>query len=236
MFREVVPVKKGRGWILAYVLTIAGALCLVHWGSSAVTVISEQMPILRQHCIVIDPGHGGVDGGATSCTGRLESGYNLEISLKLRDLLHLLGYETRMIRTVDESVYTKGETISQKKISDLKERVRISNESPGNILISIHQNMYPDSRFSGAQVFFAGTEGSEALGTLLQQNLKTCLHTRRQEKKSSGVYLMDHIECTGILVECGFLSNPEEEAKLSDPVYQRKLCCVIAGTLSQFLG
>ena len=112
-----------------YCLTIGGLLLAVIWGSRAITVISENMPVERQHCIIIDAGHGGEDGGATSCTGKLESSFNLEISLRLNDLLHLLGYDTVMIRTSDVSIYTKGETIAQKKVSDLKERVRIANET-----------------------------------------------------------------------------------------------------------
>ena len=222
----------------AYVLTIAAALLLVHWGSRAVTAVSERIPLPREHCIVIDAGHGGIDGGATSCTGKLESSYNLEISLRLRDLLHLMGYQTKMIRTTDESVYTKGETIAQKKVSDLKERVRLVNETDSGVLVSIHQNQYPDSRYSGAQVFYAATPGSDLLAKNLQKNLASCLTppTKRKEKKISGVYLMEHIKCTGILLECGFLSNPGEEARLSEPSYQKQLCCVIAASLNEFLG
>ena len=149
--------QKRKGWILFYSLTITGVLLTAHWGSKAVTVISEKIPLEREHCIIIDAGHGGVDGGATSCTGRLESTYNLEISLRLNDLFHLLGYDTRMIRTTDISVYTKGESIAQKKISDLKERVRIANETPNALLLSIHQNNFSDSRYSGAQIFYPGT-------------------------------------------------------------------------------
>ena len=206
-------------------------------GNRAITVISEGMPIVRKHCIVIDAGHGGEDGGATSCTGKLESGYNLEISLRLNDLFHLLGYETYMIRTQDVSVYTKGETIAQKKVSDLKERVRICNEREGALLLSIHQNNFSDSQYSGAQVFYANTDGSQALAKQMQQNMKSALNpgTKREAKKASNVYLMEHIQCTGVLVECGFLSNAQEEAKLRDAAYQKQLCCVIASTLSNFL-
>ena len=95
-----------------YVLTLGTLLLLVIWGSRAVSVISENMPISRSCCYVIDPGHGGIDGGATSCTGILESKFNLDISLKLNDLLHFLGYETMLIRNGDYSVYTEGSTIA----------------------------------------------------------------------------------------------------------------------------
>lgn len=221
-----------------YCLTIGGLLLAVIWGSRAITVISENMPVERQHCIIIDAGHGGEDGGATSCTGKLESSFNLEISLRLNDLLHLLGYDTAMIRTSDVSIYTKGETIAQKKVSDLKERVRIANETENALLLSIHQNTYPESRYSGAQVFYADTAGSQQLAKELQSSFTTTVNqgSNRKSKKADGIYLMEHISCTGILVECGFLSNPEEEARLRSMEYQKKICCVIASSVSTYLS
>ena len=225
-----------------YYLFCVGVMALTllcaYWGSMAVTVISEELPFVRKHCIVIDPGHGGEDGGATSCTGRMESEYNLAISKKLDDLLHLLGYQTRMTLTSDASIYTPCDTIARKKISDLKERVRIVNETPGAVFISIHQNQFSDSRYSGAQVFYAKTDGSKELGQKLQSELVTALNpgSNRKSKPISGVYLMENIQCTGVLIECGFLSNPREEAKLRNAEYQKKLCCVIGATLSQQLS
>ena len=221
-----------------YCLTIGGLFLAVIWGSRAITVISENMPVERQHCIIIDAGHGGEDGGATSCTGKLESSFNLEISLRLNDLLHLLGYDTAMIRTSDVSIYTKGETIAQKKVSDLKERVRIANETENALLLSIHQNTYPESRYSGAQVFYANTAGSQQLAKELQSSFTTTVNqgSNRKSKKADGIYLMEHISCTGILVECGFLSNPEEEARLRSMEYQKKICCVIASSVSTYLS
>lgn len=229
--------KKSKRWLVFYCATIVAVLVASELGSRTVTAIADSAPIPREHCIIIDPGHGGEDGGATSCTGIVESVYNLDIALRLNDLLHLLGYETQIIRTTDVSVYTKGDTIAQKKVSDLKERVRIANETDHALLLSIHQNNYPDSRYSGVQVFYAPTEGSEALAKQLQSSLMANLHpkTKRDARKSSGVYLMEHIRCPGVLIECGFLSNPEEEAKLRDSTYQKKMCCVIAATVSQYL-
>jgi len=200
--------------------------------------MSRNERLAHGHVLVIDPGHGGVDGGATSCTGKLESAYNLQISLRLRDLFHLLGYRTRMIRTTDTSIYTTGETIAVQKMSDLKERVRIANERENNVLISVHQNYFADSKYSGAQVFYPDTTGSKELAEALQTALVTALNpgSNRKCKKSSGIYLMEHIQCTGVLIECGFLSNPSEEAKLSDAAYQQKLCCVIAATVCSNLN
>lgn len=230
--------KKFFALTAFYLLIITLFLLGTFLGSRAVTVISQSAPIRREHCIVIDAGHGGEDGGATSCTGILESSFNLDISLRLRDLMHLLGYETKMIRTTDTSVYTSGQTIAQKKVSDLKERVRMVNDTENALLLSIHQNQFSDSRYSGAQVFYASTEGSEALAKQLQTAFVETLNpgSNRKSKRSDGVYLMEHINCTGVLIECGFLSNAEEEAKLRSADYQKKIACVIAATAAAYLS
>lgn len=215
--------RKGKSWLFIYLLTGAAVLFAAHFGSRAATVIAESTPVEREHCVILDPGHGGEDGGATSCTGKLESTYNLEIALRMNDLLHLLGYDTRMIRTTDTSIYVQGSTIAQKKLSDLKERVRIINETENALLVSIHQNQFSDARYSGAQVFYAGTPGSEVLARQMQTALVAALNpgSRRKSKECRGVYIMDRITCPGVLVECGFLSNPAEEAKLRDESYQK---------------
>ena len=221
-----------------YLLTVILLLGLVHWGNYAVTTAAQTAPVEREHTFVIDAGHGEPDGGATSCTGVLESTVNLQIALRLNDLLQLLGYDTRMIRTSEESVYTEGTSIAQKKVSDLKERVRIVNSTENGILISIHQNTFSDSRYGGAQVFYAADEESVAMAKAVQESFTTYLNpgSSRQCKKATGIYLMEHIENPGILIECGFLSNPEEEAKLRSDAYQKQLCCVIASAVSQMFG
>ena len=230
--------KKSHSWMFFYCLTIIGVLLLAQWGSRAVTVIAETAPIVRKHCIIIDAGHGGLDGGTTSYSGVLESRYNLEISKRLNDLLQFMGYDTKMVRTEDVSVYKTGQTIAQKKVSDLKERVKIVNESENGLLISIHQNHFSDERYKGAQVFYAKTEGSQELAKDIQDALSATINpgSRREIKKCSGVYLMDQIKHTGVLIECGFLSNPTEDALLKTAEYQKKLCCVIGATVSQFLS
>lgn len=229
--------KKRIGWIFFCVITGAAVLLTAHFGSRAVTVMVENAPIDRDVCIVIDAGHGGVDGGATSCSGILESTYNLNIALRLNDLFHLLGIDTVMIRTTDISVYTKGETIAQKKVSDLKERVRIVMDTENALLLSIHQNNFSDGRYSGAQVFYPKTEGSELLAKQLQRDFVSILNpgSKRQVKKADGIYLMEHIDCPGVLIECGFLSNVQEEALLRSKEYQQKLCCIIAAATQKYI-
>jgi N-acetylmuramoyl-L-alanine amidase len=221
-----------------YGITIFCLLLAVHLGNKTVTVLSENQKPERVHCIIIDPGHGGEDGGAVSVSGRPESQYNLEISLRLNYLLQLLGYETALTRSSDISIYTKGETLAQKKASDLKARVRMVEALENPVLISIHQNHFPDSRYSGPQVFYPNTEGSEPLALTMQEALVTALApgSNRKAKKSSGIYLMEHISCPAVLIECGFLSHYGEETSLRDPEYQKKLSGVIAATVSGYIS
>lgn len=233
-------VKRIRYFTLlpVYIVVLVAFLLLAIGGSRAVTVLSENAPIINRKVVVIDPGHGGVDGGATSVTGVLESQLNLEIALRLNDLMHLLGIDTVMIRQTDCSVYTEGETIAQKKVSDLKQRVRVVNNTPNATLVSIHQNLFVDEMYSGAQVFYAPTQGSQDLAKQMQTAF---IHTinpesNRKSKKAESIYLMQHIHCPGILIECGFISNHQEEAKLRNPEYQKQLCAVIASVLSTFLN
>lgn len=223
-------------FIYSYLLTFAIFLILPLVGNHAVTVFSEKNTSHRY--VVIDAGHGGLDGGAVSCTGVYESQINLQIALKLEDIMHLLGIRTVMIRDTDRSIYTEGKSIAAKKVSDIKERVRIVNTTPDALFVSIHQNNFQDARYSGTQVFYNNLPESKALAETLQAAFRENLNpsNKRQVKKASGVYLMEHINCTGVLIECGFLSNYTEEALLRDSRYQNKLCSVIAVTICQYIN
>lgn len=220
-----------------YIVVIIVLIVIAQKSSQTVTTYMENTPIKNRVCFIIDPGHGGVDGGATSCSGVLESQINLQISLRLNDLFHLLGRRTLMIRKDDTSVHTEGSTISQKKVSDLKHRVKIVNETKSGLLISIHQNHFSDSKYYGPQVFYGKGQGSETLAQNMQTALNRylCPESQRKTKSAKGVYLMEKINRTGILVECGFLSNPGEDKKLNTPAYQKQLCCVIAATCCNYI-
>ena len=230
--------KQWGSTIFFYVMVVSMFLFGTLLGNQAVETVSEMIPVERLHRIVIDAGHGGEDGGAISCTGKNESGYNLQIALRLNDLLQFLGYDTVMIRTTDTSVYTSGQTISQKKVSDLKQRVRIVDRTYNALLLSIHQNTFPEEKYSGAQVFYGNADGSEELAKQLQQALVSALNpgSSRKAKQGKGIYLLDKTSATGILIECGFLSNHQEEEKLRSPEYQKKLCCVISTSTARFLA
>ena len=230
-----------RNFVVAMIpCYIAAMICLIgiaFYSSRVVTVYTRNAIESNRTCVVIDAGHGGEDGGAISVSGEFESNINLEIAIKTNDLMHLLGIKTNMIRTDDRSIYTKGTTLSEKKISDLKERVRIINQTNNPILISIHQNYFSNEKYSGMQVFFANTQGSADLAMDLQNKSKEFLNpnNNRKIKKTDSVYLMEKINCTAVLVECGFLSNYAEEAKLRNDTYQTKIAGLIAVTLCNYL-
>ena len=213
-----------RRWGLCLCLILSFAAVGIYSGRRAVLVIQAQLPVRRAHTLIVDPGHGGEDGGATSCTGRLESGYNLEIALRLEDMLHFLGFRTEMIRRTDTAIYRKGETIAQKKVD--------------GVLLSIHQNYFSQAQYSGAQVFYGTAEGSRELAETVQAALVSTLNpgSHRRAKAAKGIYLMEKSQKCAILVECGFLSNAEEEAKLASSDYQKALAAVIAAAVGSNLG
>lgn len=220
-----------------YILLLVLCLVFAQGGSKVVTVMVEHSPSPNRTCIVIDAGHGGVDGGAVSCTGATESSINLQIAQRLDDLMHLLGFKTIMLRTEDTSLHTEGSSIAQQKVSDLKNRVRIVNETENGLFISIHQNSFSDKRYRGAQIFYAPDKESQMFADQLQSAFIQTLNTQsnRKAKQAKGIYLMDHCSCPGVLIECGFLTNPEEEALLRSDEYQKQVAAVIACTTNGFL-
>lgn len=226
--------------ILAAAL-LAGALFLCAFPLLRTPEAAEAAAFLPETpvTVILDAGHGGEDGGASTADGVLESGINLEIALRLRDLLAFAGVDAQMIRDTDTAVYSGDcRTISQKKVSDLKNRVSMVNTVENGLLVSIHQNYFEQTKYCGAQVFFAKTDGSKALAERIQQSLRENVDAanHRQCKPSQSVYLMEHIECTGVLIECGFLSNYEEAKRLQTDAYQKKLSAAICGAITEYLS
>lgn len=233
----VFTLKHIKNWIGIYGITAFLFLFSVHSGSRAVTTIVESIPPEKHWRIVIDAGHGGMDSGTTSLSGIPESKYNLEIALRAKDLFSLLGYQSILTRANEQAIHTEGETIAARKASDLRQRVRIANSDTNTIFISIHQNHFADGRYRGPQVFYAETSGSKDLAQSMQTALTSALYpeNNRQIAKAKGIYLMEHIHCTGILVECGFLSNPQEDRLLKEKHYQQKISSVLACVTAQYL-
>ena len=223
-----------KGILLAGALIGTVALLALALGrlNSLVEPAMEPSAVQRTDPLVLDAGHGGEDGGAVSITGAPESKINLAIVLKLRDVLGLYGVDPILLREEDVSLHDSGaNTLREKKRSDLKNRVAAVEAVEGGTLLSIHQNTYPGSRYHGAHVFYAPTEGSQELAEHFQNSIKAALqpdNERAVKRIPDTVYIMNHVTCPAVLIECGFLTNPEEEALLRDEDYQRKLSAVIA--------
>ena len=232
--------KTGRDRSSALVLTVALLLTVLiprlgRGGGEVVPALAGP-PQLRGTTVVIDAGHGGEDGGAVSSAGTVESGLNLAIALRLDAVLALYGVDTALLRTGDVSLHDPdAQTLREKKASDLRNRAERVESIPNALLVSIHQNTYAgSSRYHGAQVFYADAERSQALAQHAQTVLRQALdpeNTRQAAKLPGAVYLMDHVTCPAILVECGFLSNPEEDALLRTAGYQIKLAAALASAL-----
>ncbi|MFR7933816.1 MAG: N-acetylmuramoyl-L-alanine amidase CwlD [Clostridium perfringens] len=188
--------------------------------------------------IVIDPGHGGIDGGAKSEGGVIEKDINLSISLKTKDALESKGYKVIMTRSEDVGLYTEGKKVREKKIEDLGNRVKIKKENKCDAFISIHQNMFPQKNCKGAQVWSANNEPSQKLGKIIQQKFKEEVdqNNKREAKVAKKEYkiLNDGYEGASVIVECGFLSNPEECELLGKDDYQNKIANTLANAIDEY--
>ncbi|EEH96458.1 MAG: N-acetylmuramoyl-L-alanine amidase CwlD [Clostridium sp.] len=181
----------------------------------------------NQKIILIDPGHGGFDGGAKSKSGVIEKDINLQISLKLKDALEQKGYKVYLTREGDQGLEEKGSTIKEKKREDLKKRRDLKAETKCDIFVSIHQNMFPQAKCFGAQVWHASNDISKKLADDIQGSLKEVVkdNNKRVSKPAGDSYLIlrDKYEGASVLVECGFLSNPEEEQRLQTEEHQNSI-------------
>ncbi|MBQ9347199.1 MAG: N-acetylmuramoyl-L-alanine amidase [Oscillibacter sp.] len=190
--------------------------------------------------VVLDPGHGGEDGGASAQDGTKESGINLEISLRLQDMLYLMGQPAILTRRSDAALGDPElETIRQRKASDIRRRVELVNSTPGAVLVSIHQNSLPSSPVTrGAQVFWNRQAGGQDLAEAMQSALNEVVNAgnaKRAREMDSTVYLMRHAEVPAALAECGFLSNREEAALLQTADHQREIAAAVAAGILRYL-
>lgn len=233
--------KLYRHKILSYVSVSAFAIVLLsyYFLSPPATPVFAPAARFPGETVILDAGHGGEDGGAVSLSGVPESGINLAITQRLDLLLAFYGIHTFPLRTEDISLHDdEAKTLRQKKVSDLHNRADRINATENATLISIHQNTYSNARYHGAQVFYGGeVESSMLLAQSFQETLRLNLdpsNNRSAAKIPENVYLMNHVTCPAVLVECGFLSNPEEDRLLQDSGYQTKLAVVLAGAYLSF--
>ena len=232
MKRKCILVLGAVAALLSAVLVLGGLDRAL--GSRAVMLPASVRPV-----VVIDPGHGGVDGGATA-NGVVEKELNLAIGKKLRSLCLLFGFEVRMTREDDVSIHDEGmETIREQKNSDLRNRLELMTAEPGAAVVSIHMNKFQQSRIRGAQVFYAPkAPGSEELARLIQEDVKALVqpeNTRQIKRADSSLFLLyNNTVNPAVLVECGFISNPEEAAQLQEAEYQDRLAFSVCCSLLRF--
>ncbi len=219
---------------LAFILAAAVLL----WAAKKAGV-RDDLPIAAPSysVFVIDAGHGGRDGGAVGINGAVEKDIDLAVSKKLVCLLSLCGEKTVMTRTEDELLSLPG-TTGNHKGRDIRSRIKIAEETPGALLVSVHVNSFPIEKYRGMQVFYSPSDAESAAAAESVQ--KSCAeylqhdNDRKIKPASSSIYLLRNVNCPAILIECGFISNAEEEKLLCDPSYQIRIGAVVcAGLLNR---
>lgn len=211
-------------------LMILGAFILV-FGFAFISDKKETVPTVSLpvagKTIVIDAGHGKPDEGAESSNGTTEAETNLKIALKLQNLLEQSGSSVILTRSDENAIYdVDAKTLKQKKISDIHNRVKIGNESSADIFVSIHLNKIPQQQYDGWQTFYnAQSEEGQKLAVSIQNNLNDAIQkeNNRVAKTIDNIYIIKNVEIPTTIVECGFLSNPEEEKLLLNDEYQNRL-------------
>ena len=191
--------------------------------------------------IVLDAGHGGIDGGCSTADGKTEKVINLNILLSVRDLGKFFGYNVEATREKDMSIHDKGVIgIRNQKVSDMENRLALFNKYGNSVCVSIHQNTFGDPQYSGAQMFYSDKNpSSERLASIMQQKFVGNLQPENQRETKlcgSELYLCYYCENPAVMVECGFLSNPEEAAKLTNEEYQQKVAFTIFSGINEFVG
>ncbi len=188
--------------------------------------------------IIIDAGHGAPDGGAVGTSGVLEKDLNLAVAKALQKFLEAGGTQVILTRSDDNGIYDVSGSIKSKKVSDIKNREKLMQESDADAFISIHMNKFPQKQYSGPQVFYSvNNENSKTLAECVQHNLITVLSPKseRETKEAyDSIYLLKNATVPAILIECGFLSNAEEEKKLTDEKYQKQIAWAIYCGIIQY--
>ena len=214
--------------VVAVVISLSRGTLLVR----PVFTSASELPV-----IIVDAGHGGIDGGAVGADGTIEKGINLAIAQHLEQTLRAFGFEVVMTRTEDTLIGdNNAKTVREQKSSDLKKRMKITEQYDNALLVSIHQNKYSAEKYYGAQVFYSpNDEQSKLLAGLIQQSIVSHLQPESErEIKPSGkeIYLLYYAKIPSVMVECGFLSNRAELQKLKDTEYQRQMSfSIVCGIL-----
>ena len=240
MFIYVINAKKTLRYLkflsLLLVMCILTLLVCNTFSNASTETVSAQ----TGRVIIIDAGHGGEDPGAIGINGTYEKDINLAISMTLGEELKSRGYTVVYTRTEDKMLYLPEENIKgMRKISDLKNRCKITAEYENCIVISIHMNSYGASQYSGLQVYYSDeNEESRVLASKIQNSVKKELqpNNNRNIKSGKSLYLLENSSGTAVLIECGFLSNEKECARLSEKEYQKQLSFSIICGIIEYIN
>jgi len=232
--------NKKRIYLIFSCLILSTMVFQISGNKSLETKETVALPV-NNRTIIIDAGHRAEKtGGAVAEDGTTEADINLKIALKVQNLLEQAGSNVILTRSDENGIYDLDKTtLRQKKVSDLKNRVKIGNESEADIFVSIHLNKIPQKQYWGWQTFFKnGNESSKKLAESLQKGLNETIQkeNKREALKISNVYIIDNVEIPTSIVECGFLSNNEELKLLKTEEYQDKLAWgIYVGIMDYFL-
>lgn len=224
-------VKKSWFLLLAAVLILGS---VIFYSKETTVLVSKLTEGVKQKTIVIDSGHGGVDPGKVGVTGVLEKDVNLQIAKKVEAKLKTKGYHVIMTRTEDVGLYSEGDL--NKKVADLKKRIEIIHESNPVFAVSIHQNSFPSGSVNGAQVFYyTKSEEGKRIAEIMQESIVEGIGdgNHRKAKANDSYYMLKKTNCPLMIVECGFLSNAEEEHLLSNDEYQEKMAGAIVSGIEK---
>ena len=228
--------KNNKLIVIIMVISIGMvSLIGINLGISHAAMNSNQVGTKK---ILIDSGHGGMDGGTSSKNGTVEKNINLSIAIKLKARLQKAGYEVVMTREDDAGLYSNKGTIREKYRDDLRKRCDLKESSKCDMFVSIHLNYFTESKYYGGQVWYSNYKDSSILASVIQKNFKMDLdpNNKRVPKaaKSSYKILRENDTMPSVIVECGFLSNNEEEQKLKSGEYQEKIAGSISKSISEF--
>lgn len=218
--------------IAVLILCCLAFLMLSYLSCTKIDRIASAFAVEQPPVIVVDPGHGGEDGGAAG-SSVLEKDINLTISLQLQRLLEASGYRVVMTRTTDVSTADNSlGTVRERKVSDIHNRLKIIEAQGENcVFISIHQNHFTESQYSGAQMFYSTkNEQSKEIAESIRSRVVSILqpeNKRENKPATSSIYLLWNTKIPAVLIECGFLSNPSETANLKNAEYQKKMALAI---------
>lgn len=226
--------KKTGYYILIFSVVIMSlCLFLIFYTAESSIITSNNFSVDKEITVIVDAGHGGIDGGAVAEDGTAEKDINLPVALYLEAYLSAFGVKTKLTRNEDISIHSPhAKTVREIKVSDIHNRMKIIEDTDNCIFVSIHQNSYSNPKYSGAQVFYSpNTTASAEIADCIQASVVSTLQKdngRLIKKSSKDIFLLYYSKKPAVLVECGFITNKKELELLKNDEYQRKMAFSIA--------